>query len=462
MAIIYARQSLDRDGEGAAVARQLEDCRNLASLQGLRISHEYVDNDKSASKGIRPEFMAMLEAIKAGDVDTIICWHTDRLYRRVRDLVELVELAEKHALKILTVRGGDLDLNNATGRMMAQIMGAVARQEVEHKGERQKVANLERAKQGHRHFGNRPYGYERIASDIRIIESEAAVLREAVNRYIAGDSWHAIAKDLKARGVVGISGRPFTYQNIRLRASNPALAGVRTYLGEVVNENGTWPAIIDKTTWERFQTVSAVRTQQQDWDKRIKYLGSGLYLCGKCGAKMKVSRDWGKSHKGPTADHPPIYQCVNLDMRRRLEPVDELVEVAIIERLSQSDVLRLLSPSEDVSALAAESQELRQRIDGLASLYADGTLTGAAVRSEKTKLQTKLDALQSRIASAEGGAVINALATSTDVGKYWHETMSLQNKRRILDALLTVTIQPTKRGGNNAFRPEDVSIAWRS
>jgi len=149
-------------------------------------------------------------------------------------------------------------------------------------------------------------------------------------------------------------------------------------------------------------------------------------------------------------------------MRRRLEPVDELVEVAIIERLSQSDVLRLLSPSEDVSALAAESQELRQRIDGLASLYADGTLTGAAVRSEKTKLQTKLDALQSRIASAEGGAVINALATSTDVGKYWHETMSLQNKRRILDALLTVTIQPTKRGGNNAFRPEDVSIAWRS
>src|SRR4051812_27745650 len=124
MAVIYARQSLDRDGEGAAVARQLEDCRKLAELQDLRVEREFVDNDRSASKGVRPQFVAMLEAIKAGDVDTIICWHTDRLYRRTRDLVELVELAEKHALRILTVKGGDLDLNNATGRMMAQIMGA--------------------------------------------------------------------------------------------------------------------------------------------------------------------------------------------------------------------------------------------------------------------------------------------------------------------------------------------------
>ena len=459
MAIIYARQSLDRDGDGAAVGRQLEDCRNLAGLQDIRITHEYVDNDKSASKGIRPEFMAMLEAIKSGDVDTIICWHTDRLYRRVRDLVELVELAEKHALKILTVRGGDLDLNNATGRMMAQIMGAVARQEVEHKGERQKVANLERAKRGIRHFGNRPYGYERVAGDVRIVEAEAAVLREAINRFIAGESWYSIARNFRDRGIVGISGRPFSYQNLRLRAGNSALAGVRTYLGDVVNEEGTWPAIIDRITWERFQGVLSVRSQLQGWDKKIKYLGSGLYLCGKCGSTMKVSRDWSK---GSSTEHPPIYECQNRDMRRRLTPVDALVESAVIERLSAPDVLRLLSPSEDVSALAAESQELRLRIEGLAGLYADGTLTGAAVRSEKAKLQSKLDALQARIASAEGGAVINALASATDVGKYWHESMSLQNKRRIVDALVTVTINPTQRGGNNVFRPEDVAIDWRS
>jgi hypothetical protein len=38
--------------------------------------------------------------------------------------------------------------------------------------------------------------------------------------------------------------------------------------------------------------------------------------------------------------------------------------------------------------------------------------------------------------------------------------MTIQNKRRILAALITVTIMPTQRGGANAFRPEDVVIEW--
>jgi hypothetical protein len=145
-----------------------------------------------------------------------------------------------------------------------------------------------------------------------------------------------------------------------------------------------------------------------------------------------------------------------------LEPVDAVVEAMVIDRLSQPDVLRLLSPSEDVSALAAESQQLRARIEGLAELYADGTLSAAAVRGEKARLQARLEALQTRIASAEGGAVVDALAAAGDVEAHWRDRMSIQNKRRIVDALMVVTIMPTKRGGRNEFRPEDVAIAWRS
>ncbi len=133
----------------------------------------------------------------------------------------------------------------------------------------------------------------------------------------------------------------------------------------------------------------------------------------------------------------------------------------MIERLSHPDVLRLLSPSEDVAALAAESQDIRARIEGLAELYADGTLSAAAVRAEKGKLQGRLEALQKRIGSAEGGAVVDALAAAGDVAAYWRDRMSIQNKRRLVDALVTVTIMPTKRGGANLFRPEDVSIEWR-
>jgi site-specific DNA recombinase len=458
MAVIYARQSLDRDGEGVAVGRQLTECRALAERQGLAVDREYVDNDKSATKGDRPAFSDLLGDVRAGRVDTVICWHTDRLYRRVRDLVDLVELAEKHTLKIVTVKAGDLDLSTSSGRMIAGMLGHAAAYEVQHKGERQKAANLARAKQGIRHFAGRPFGYERVAGDILIVENEASVLREAVNRFIAGDSWYSIARDFKERGIVGLSGRPFTYQNLRLRASNPALAGVRTYLGDVVNEEGNWPPIIDKVTWERFQTALAVRSQRQGWDKKVKYLGSGIYRCGKCGDVMKATLDYNHGR----ADHPPVYQCRNLDVRRRLAPVDAIVEAAVLDRLSQPDVIAALSPSEDVSQLAAESQELRARMEGLAGLYADGTISGAAVRSEKTKLQSRLDAIQSRIAAAEGGTMLSSMLAASDIASHWRDGMTILNKRRIVEALMTVTIHPTKRGGRNRFRPEDVTIEWSS
>lgn len=458
MAVIYARQSLDRDGEGVAVARQLEECRRLAKATHLTVDREYVDNDRSATKGARPAFSDLLAAVRAGTVDTIICWHTDRLYRRVRDLVELVELAEKHALKIVTVMAGDLDLSTPAGRMIAGMLGHAAAYEVQHKGARQRTANLERARRGIRHFGSRPYGYERVDGKIQVVEAEAAVLREAIDRYVAGESWYAIANDFRDRGIRALNGHPFTHQNLQQRATKPALAGVRTYLGDVVNEEGDWPPLIDRATWERLQTAVATRTSRATWDRRTKYLGSGIYECGVCGQKLRGMLDYNHGRD----DRFPVYECPARHVRRRQRPVDELAEALLLERLSQPDILRILSPAEDVTALAREARDIRTRIEGLAALYADGVLSASAVRTEKERLQGALDRAQQRIASASGSDVLNGLLGAEDVIGHWNSTMSILDRRRVLDALLKVTINPTTRGGRNAFRPEDVTIELRS
>ena len=96
-AVIYARQSLDRDGEGTAVARQLTECHELAKRHKLTITREFIDNDVSASKGIRPAFTELLREIRAGHIDTIVVWHTDRLYRRLGDLVDQFARLEQDA-----------------------------------------------------------------------------------------------------------------------------------------------------------------------------------------------------------------------------------------------------------------------------------------------------------------------------------------------------------------------------
>ena len=176
---------------------------------------------------------------------------------------------------------------------------------------------------------------------------------------------------------------------------------------------------------------------------------------------MGVARDY-SSKNSAKRGHPPVYQCKNLDMRRNLANVDEMVEAVVLDRLRRPDALSLLTPTEDAGTLAAESQEIRARIQGLAALYAEGILTAAAVREQKGKLQTRLDSLQTRLHATEGGTILADLVTADSVESFWHDRMTIQNKRRVVAALVSVTIMPTQRGGNNAFRPEDVVIEWKT
>jgi site-specific DNA recombinase len=458
-AIIYVRQSLDRDGKGAAVDRQLSECRALAKRHDLTVATEYVDNDVSASKGSRPAFTQLLAAIKRGDVDTILVWHTDRLYRRVRDLVDIVEMAEKHALKILTVKAGDLDLATPAGRMLAGMLGHAARYEVEQKGARQVAANIQRANAGHWQFSNRPYGYERINSKVQIVEPEAAIIREAFDRYLNGETYYAIMQDLNDRGVPTLTGKAWTITQLRERLKNPAYAGIRTYKGEVV-ATGDWEPIISAEIWERFNTTKTRRKTRHDWSNKTKYLLSGLAVCGVCGGRMMARPEYRRKQADGTKPVVMTYQCTtNWCVSRKLEPVDELVHEVVIARLSRPDALKMLRPKTDIGPLVTQSQELRQRRDDLAALLADGTLTAAAVREQSSKLQKQLDALQEQISHAEGGSQLTALVMAESIEDHWHKQLTFVQRRAIIATTLYVTIR--KQASTRTFRPEDIVIEWK-
>ncbi|MET4003861.1 DNA invertase Pin-like site-specific DNA recombinase [Arthrobacter sp. UYCu511] len=93
---IYARISDDKRGEGLGVERQEEACRALAERNGWEVTLVEVDNSISAYSGKpRPAYMRMVEAIKRGEVDIVIAWQLDRLYRRMKDLEAYIDLVEE-------------------------------------------------------------------------------------------------------------------------------------------------------------------------------------------------------------------------------------------------------------------------------------------------------------------------------------------------------------------------------
>jgi hypothetical protein len=137
--------------------------------------------------------------------------------------------------------------------------------------------------------------------------------------------------------------------------------------------------------------------------------------------------------------------------------VDQIVEQEVIARLSIPGNLDALMPSEDEALLATQAREIRERIDGLASLYADGILTAANVREQKNRLQTQLDDIQRRLNASQGGRLYSDLLNAKDIVTFWREKVSLADKRRIIQALFTVKIMPVQvRGGSNTFDPSTV------
>src|SRR5688572_17029248 len=83
-AVIYARQSLTRDGSESLVA-QVETCRRSAAHFGLDIVAELVEPPSTSgyrNRGKnRPMFRELLELIGAGHANAVVVYNTDRLSR---------------------------------------------------------------------------------------------------------------------------------------------------------------------------------------------------------------------------------------------------------------------------------------------------------------------------------------------------------------------------------------------
>lgn len=188
--LVYLRISEDRTGEEAGVERQRDDCLALCARLGLDVDSGdvFMDNDTSAYLDKkRPEFARMLARIKLGP-SRVVVWHVDRLYRRPRELEDLIDLVETHPIRIEAVMGGAFDLNTHEGRLMARQLVAMAAYESGHKADRIRRANRQKAERGDWH-GAAKFGY---GTGGVLIPEQAAVIREMADRFLAGQSLRSI------------------------------------------------------------------------------------------------------------------------------------------------------------------------------------------------------------------------------------------------------------------------------
>jgi site-specific DNA recombinase len=459
-AAIYVRISEDRAGAGLGVERQKDDCRALAGRLGWPVVDIYTDNDLSAYSGKpRPGYRALLAAIRAREVDSVICWHTDRLHRSPVELEEYIAVCEPRGVPTQTVKAGPLDLASPSGRMLARQLGAVSRFESEHHSERTKRARLQAATAGRWSGGLRPYGYE--ADGVTVRESEAERVRWMAVQVLAGVSLRSIAAKLNEQGARTSTGHDWTPKAIGLLLQRPRNAGLSVYRGQVVNDTA-WPAILDEDIWRGVCAVLTDPDRNTAKDRTRKWLLSGLAVCKVCGAAVESNvSTWGDRRA-------PAYTCPAGHVRRHAAELDDYIEAVILERLGRPDAAELLAPDQrgDTAALHAQDAALRARLDELGRMLADGAIDARQLEAGTERIRGQREQITAELAAVSRGSVLAGVADAADPAKVW-AGLDLSRRRAIIDILVEIVILPmARRGGyhrkgETTFTPESVAVTWK-
>jgi DNA invertase Pin-like site-specific DNA recombinase len=468
LAAVYLRVSLDTTGEGLAVDRQREDCLRIVAQRGWTVAEVYTDNSISASKKNvrRPDYDRMVGDYAAGKFDALVCWDLDRLTRQPRQLEDWIDAAEARGLLLVTANG-EADLTVDSGRMFARIKAAVARQEVERKGARQRRANEQRVAQGKPNTScGRRFGYE--SDGMRIVESEAVLVREAYAAIVAGGSVNGITTRWNRAGAVTVPGNKWAATSVRKVLTNPYYAGLAAHLGEIVGQ-GRWPGVVTEDVWRAVQHVLTAPERATTQDHVTKRLLASIAVCGVCGAKM--GGGYRAPGKKPAADAPRteiVYRCKDHScVARSAGPIDQYVTEQVLWRLSQPDALALaVKPvSIDVDATRTEAAALRARLDEAALLYADGTLTATDLRTTNARLREKLAAAEAMLAEAGRKDAVVIVAGADDVATAW-AGLDIHAQRSIVKALFSrMTIERVGRGQWRKTAESvagTVTVEWRA
>lgn len=427
---LYARISDDRK-DGAGVERQLADLRKLAASKGWAVV-EFVDSGRSAFKrgGKRPAYAAMLEAARRGEIVGIAAWKADRLHRQPRELEDVIDLAEDSGVAVVTM-DGTLDLNSAYGRAAARGAISYAALESGIKSERILAQQAQYRADGRWTTSTIPFGCRTDDKRRLIVDpAEAAIVQDAAERIIRGDSILSVARLMNSAGLVTRTGRPWTHAGVRQLFTRDS-AGLVVPAG----------------------TLAAVRAVLADPSRRKaaprSTLLGGIAVCGPCGGRLI----------GAWANGDPAYKCGrqavagHVTIRRDL--LDDFVLDVVEARLALPDAVaaRTVAGDDDAGETEAAMAALDAEERDARLLLAEGLITAGQFRADLAPgFARRREALEAKLAEAGRKAVPvmpPALVGANVRG------LSQEDQRAVIRALVRVAVQP----GRSLLKRVEISPA---
>lgn len=425
------------------MTRQKEDVAELAARLGWQVEKVYEENDTSAYKKkrirlpdgrsvwrvVRPEFRQMLKDYEDGVIDGIIVYDLDRLARQPRDLEDLIDLVE-HFKRPVTGVTGALDLMSENGKAMARVLVAMANKSSAGTARRVARERLQRAQEGRVLPSTRAFGWK--ADRVTIEPVEAALLKNAIGWFTAGESWTSVTTKVMQSGVPTAEGGKWYLATVKNMILSPKVAGIAVYHGSlraltatgkadeadddaqagageerraapsprdraVRNARGEYvrsgvQPIVTVEEWEALVDEYERRREGKEFTSRgtRKYLLSGLLRCGKPredGTACNVPMVGKANRRNKDAPVIPIYKCPNpvnggcAGSQRNMAKLDALIEDLLFLHLETNrpddadQTPETESGADAGNPLAVELEDVRARLKAMRDGMRDGTVS---------------------------------------------------------------------------------------
>ncbi|HBV98719.1 MAG TPA: hypothetical protein DEF36_17010 [Desulfotomaculum sp.] len=290
----YIRVSTDEQAEqGISIPAQKSRLAAYCQAQGWDFYSFYVDDGYSGKNLDRPAVHCLLEDARAGLFDILLVFKLDRLSRRQRDVLFILEDVLDPGRIGFKSATEPFDTTTAFGKAALGMMAVFAQLERETIIERVKMAKRESARQGRFPGGTPPFGYTYSpeTKEMVVDEVRADTVRWIYRRYLSGSAgYQSIAAELEAREVPGPTGSTWRRQTVRKMLLNPVYAGLMSHQGTLYT--GRHEAIISRQIWERARSLALGRKIVKAPPRTGEALLSGIIYCGECGARMRVKNTW--------------------------------------------------------------------------------------------------------------------------------------------------------------------------
>lgn len=311
----YARVSSSSADQRGSFAAQNDYYRNLIrAKENWTLADIYADEGISGTSAEkRPDFQRLLADCHRGLIDRIIVKSISRFARNTRECLETIR-----ELRLLGVgvyfEEQNIDTATMSGEMLTALFAAIAEEESKSISRNTRWGNRKRMAAGTYLPSSMPYGYRLIEKEIIIEPSEALVVCQIYQDYLAGMGTDAIARKLNEQGVPPSQGKKWGHSGVAYILRNERYIGdslwQKTYATESfptqqVRNKGelpkyyaeeTHPPILSKEIFEAAQRLAADKKPHAVDELAMHSPLSRRIVCGQCGRSFRKRIDRGQTY----------------------------------------------------------------------------------------------------------------------------------------------------------------------